>query len=312
MISLKQLRYFDALARFRHFGRAAEHCAVTQPALSMQIQELERELGTALVERRPRRVLLTEAGREIAARAARVLGEIRDIGDVARASHGALSGPLSLGVIPTVAPYLLPPLLPRLQARYPRLELRVRETQTSTLTEELIEGKLDLLLLAMPILHSEVETLDLFEDRFLLATSMAEPTARQRPATVELLKQGRLLLLEEGHCLRDQALAFCQLRDIRQVDTFGTSSLSTLAQMVAGGMGLTLLPEISIAFETARVPLRLTRFEKPEPSRMLGLAWRASSPRADDFVKLGELIAAGGPGGPGGPGGSVDPHLARK
>lgn len=298
MISLKQLRYFDALARLGHFGRAADHCAVTQPALSMQIQELERELGTALVERRPRRALLTEAGREIAARAARVLGEIRDIGDVARASGGTLSGPLSLGVIPTVAPYLLPPLLPRLQARYPRLELRVRETQTSTLTEELIEGKLDLLLLAMPIHHPEIETLDLFEDRFLLATSTNEPKARQCPATVDLLKHGRLLLLEEGHCLRDQALAFCQLRDIRQVDTFGTSSLSTLAQMVAGGMGLTLLPEISIAFETARVPLRLTRFEKPEPSRMLGLAWRSSSPRKNDFVKFGELIAERGSHGP--------------
>jgi LysR family hydrogen peroxide-inducible transcriptional activator len=293
MISLKQLRYFDALVRFGHFGKAADHCAVTQPALSMQIQELERELGTALVERRPRRVLLTEAGQEIASRAARVLGEIRDIADVARASGGVLSGPLSLGVIPTVAPYLLPPLLPRLQARYPRLELRVRETQTSTLTEELIEGKLDLLLLAMPIIHPEIETLDLFEDRFLLATSAKDKAARGRPATVELLKRSRLLLLEEGHCLRDQALAFCQLRDIRQVDTFGASSLSTLVQMVANDMGLTLLPEISVAFETARVPLRLARFEKPEPSRVLGLAWRSSSPRKDDFAKLGELITAG-------------------
>jgi LysR family transcriptional regulator, hydrogen peroxide-inducible genes activator len=290
MISIKQLRYLDAISRFGHFGKAAEHCAVTQPALSMQIQEMERSLGVQLVERRPKGASLTEAGREIARRGGRILSEVRDITDYARQSDKPLTAPVKLGVIPTVAPYVLPPLLPILRQQYPLVDLYVRETHTQQLIAELIDGTLDLLVLALPVEHSDIETIQLLEDRFLLAL----PADRQVPgrirATPDLIKNDRVLLLEEGHCLRDQALAFCQLRKVDSIDTFGASSLSTIVQMVANGMGLTLLPEISLGFETMHSKIRVMRFKEPEPKRTLGLAWRTTSPRKRDFIEFGKLI----------------------
>jgi LysR family hydrogen peroxide-inducible transcriptional activator len=296
MASFKQLRYFDAVARFGHFRKAAEHCAVTQPALSMQIRELERELGVRLVERRPRGATLTEAGREIARRASRILTEVRDLRDCARKSEEPLSGALSLGIIPTVAPYVLPPLLPSMRERYPALDLQVRETHTQQLRDELLDGSLDLLMLALPLEHADIETMPLFEDRFLLAMPRTRRVKGGMRATPELLKQDRLLLLEEGHCLRDQALAYCELRRVDSIDTFGVSSLSTIVQMVANGMGLTLLPEISIELETRHEQVRLMRFEEPEPRRVLGLAWRATSPRKRDFAEFAKLVARAFPG----------------
>ena len=290
MITLKQLRFFDAVARFQHFGKAAEHCAVTQPALSMQIKELERELGVELIERRPRGVSLSAAGQEIAGRAGRMLTEARDLADFARHRTGVLSGALRLGVIPTAAPYILPPLLPVLREKYPGLELHIRETQTHSLLRELLDGSLDLMLVALPIEHPDIETGKLFEDRFLLAMPEGRRIASHVRATPDLMKEDRLLLLEEGHCLRDQALTFCHLRRVDNIDTFGASSLSTLVQMVANGMGLTLLPEISIAHETRHGGIRLMRFANPEPKRTLGLAWRRTSPRKRDFEELGRLI----------------------
>ena len=290
MITLKQLRFFDAVARFQHFGKAAEHCAVTQPALSMQIKELERELGVELIERRPRGVSLSAAGQEIAGRAGRILTEARDLADFARHRTGVLSGALRLGVIPTAAPYILPPLLPVLREKYPGLELHIRETQTHSLLRELLDGSLDLMLVALPIEHPDIETGKLFEDRFLLAMPEGRRIASHVRATPDLMKEDRLLLLEEGHCLRDQALTFCHLRRVDNIDTFGASSLSTLVQMVANGMGLTLLPEISIAHETRHGGIRLMRFANPEPKRTLGLAWRRTSPRKRDFEELGRLI----------------------
>jgi LysR family transcriptional regulator, hydrogen peroxide-inducible genes activator len=289
MISLKQLRYFDAVARLRHFGNAASHCAVSQPALSMQIRELENELGLLLLERHPRGVRLTREGREIAERAGRILSEVHNLRDYARHGNALLTGTLRLGIIPSIAPYLLPPMLPKLRGAYPHLELNIRETQTEHLLSELLEGTLDVLVLAMPVEHPEITTLDLFEDRFRLAL----PPDRKRPdrvrATPEILNSGRLLLLEEGHCLRDQALAICQLRKTDYIDTFGASSLSTLVQMVANGMGMTLLPEISLAVEASHHDVHLMRFAPPEPRRVVGLAWRASSPRSRDFAELGKL-----------------------
>lgn len=290
MVSLKQLKYFEAVARHSHFGRAAEQCAVSQPALSMQIQDLERELGLQLIERRASGATLTEAGREIARRAARILGEVRDLADYAHLRGQPLSGPLRLGVIPTVAPYLLPSLLVRLRDQFPALELQLRETQTDVLIGELLEGALELLVLALPVEHRDIETIKLFDDRFLLAL----PRGRRFPARVragpQILKTDRLLLLEEGHCLRDQALSYCHLRQVDHVDTFGASSLATLVQMVANGMGLTLLPQISVAQESQRGNIQVMRFEDPEPKRTLGLAWRTTSPRKRDFVELGRLI----------------------
>jgi len=290
MISIKQLRYLDAISRFGHFGKAAAHCAVTQPALSMQIQEMERDLGVQLVERRPKGASLTDAGREIARRGDRILQEVRDIADFARQAGKPFAAPIKLGVIPTVAPYVLPPLLPLLRAKYPQLDLHVRETHTQQLIAELIDGTLDLLLLALPVEHPDVETIKLIEDRFLLALPPDREVHGRIRATADLIKNDRLLLLEEGHCLRDQAQAFCQLRKVDSIDTFGASSLSTIVQMVANGMGLTFLPEISVGLETMHSKIRVMRFTDPEPKRVLGLAWRTTSPRKGDFVEVGKLI----------------------
>ena len=292
MISLKQLRYFDSVARLKHFGRAAEQCAVTQPALSMQIQELEKELGVQLIERSRSGVLLTEAGREIARRATRVLGEARDIVDFARRQGKLLSGPLHLGVIPSIAPYVLPALLPLVREKFPDLDLHLRETQTQTLVEELLEGSLDLLLLALPVDDPEIETQKLFNDRFLLAMPKSRRLSNKVRATPDLLEHDRLLLLEEGHCLRDQALSFCNLRRVDNSDTFGASNLSTIVQMVANGLGMTLLPELSIKLECRHDDIRLMRFTDPQPRRVVGLAWRKSSPRKSHFAELGKLITA--------------------
>lgn len=292
VVSLKQLKYFDAVARSGHFGRAAEQCAVTQPALSMQIQQLEKFLGLQLLERSRGGVMLTEGGRDIAQRAARVLADVRDIVDSARRQGGVLSGPLGLGVIPSVAPYILPQLLPAVRNAFPDLDLHIRETQTQMLTRELLDGQLDLLLLALPIDHPDIETIRLFEDRFLLAMAASHRVSNRVRATPELLEDGRLLLLEEGHCMRDQALAFCSLRRIENINTFGASSLSTLVQMVANGLGMTLLPELAVPLEAKRGDIHLMRFTEPEPERTIGLAWRRSSPRKRHFVELGKMIAA--------------------
>jgi len=291
MISLKQLRYFDAVVRTGHFGRAAEQCAVTQPALSMQIQEMEKDLGMPLLERGRNGVIPTEAGREIAGRAARILGEVRDIVDFARRQGETLAGPLHFGVIPSVAPYLLPALLPLIRSKFPDLDLSLRETQTQHLVDELLEGGLDLLLLALPVEHAEVETMKLFTDRFLLAMPKSRRIASRIRATPDLLKQDRLLLLEEGHCLRDQALAFCSLRRVDNIDTFGASNLSTLVQMVANGLGFTLLPQLAVELEGRRGDIKLMRFADPEPRRVIGLAWRKSSPRKRHYAELGRIIA---------------------
>jgi LysR family hydrogen peroxide-inducible transcriptional activator len=219
-----------------------------------------------------------------------VLNEVRDIGDFARQSREPLSAPIRFGVIPTVAPYVLPSLLPLIRANYPQLVLHVRETHTQQLVTELLDGALDLLLLALPVEHAEIETLPLMEDRFLLALPPGRTLRGRIKATPELFQNDRLLLLEEGHCLRDQALAFCNLRQVGSLDTFGTSSLSTIVQMVANGMGLTFLPEVSIGLEAMGGRVRTQRFDDPEPSRLLGLAWRATSPRKPDFIDLGVQI----------------------
>ncbi|MCG6857873.1 MAG: hydrogen peroxide-inducible genes activator [Salaquimonas sp.] len=290
MTSLKQLRYFDAVARHGHFGRAAEHCAVSQPALSMQIRDLEQELGLKLFERLARGIRLTPEGREVEKRVARILSDIRDLDDYAKQRGAPLSGPLNLGVIPSLAPYVLPPLLPLLQRRFGELDLSIRETQTQHLVDELIEGRLDLLLLALPVEHAEIETLALFEDCFLLAYPPDRKIDKDVLATPELLKSDRLLLLEEGHCLRDQALALCELRQTDHINTFGASSLSTIVQMVANGMGMTLLPEIAVDLETRHQRVGLKRFAEPQPFRSIGLAWRRRSPRKPDFMALGSLI----------------------
>jgi LysR family transcriptional regulator, hydrogen peroxide-inducible genes activator len=179
-----------------------------------------------------------------------------------------------------------------LRGEHPELDLHIRETQTQQLLLQLLDGSLDLLLLALPVEHPDLETIPLFEDRFLLALPRRRKTRGRTRATADLIKEDRLLLLEEGHCLREQALAFCQLRQVDNIDTFGASSLSTIVQMVANGLGLTLLPEISVELESRHGDIRLMRFAEPEPSRTLGLAWRSTSPRKRDFVEFGRLVTS--------------------
>ena len=235
---------------------------------------------------------LTVEGKEMALRASRILAEVRDLSDFARQRASLLSGALHLGVIPSVAPYVLPPLLPMLREQYPGLDLHIRETQTQALLQQLLDGTLDLLLLALPVKHPEIETMAPVRGPLPSgAAAHASQQGRVR-ATADLIKEDRLLLLEEGHCLRDQALAFCQLRQVDSINTFGASSLSTIVQMVANGLGLTLLPEISVALETRHADIRVMRFAEPEPSRTLGLAWRSTCSRKRDFVEVGRLITS--------------------
>ena len=278
MPTLRQFRYFEALSRTGHFGRAAEECAVTQPALSMQIQEMEKELGVTLVERRRDGVMLTSEGGEILAHVRNVLAEVEAITGYVQNRDG-LSGTLRFGVIPTVGPYLLPSLLPELSRQYPELKLQVRETRTATLLEELEQGRVDLIVGALPLEGSDIVSDSLFQDRFLLATPAARP-APPVSAIREYLASEQLLLLEEGHCLRDQALNHCEAAGIRFGEIYGTSNIATLIQMVANGLGITLVPEISLDMEINRARVRLSRFAAPEPYRTIALAWRRSSPRA--------------------------------
>jgi LysR family transcriptional regulator, hydrogen peroxide-inducible genes activator len=291
-VSLRQLRYFDALAQSLHFGRAAKLCAVTQPALSMQIQELEKQLGAVLIERTQQGAKLTPRGEEVARRAMLILASVRDLADFAQHGGQLLTGPLHLGVIPTIAPYVLPKVLPHLRRDYPSLDLHLREAQTQYVLAGLAAGRLDAVILSLPAGEPEIETLELFDDPFVLALPACRVLhGREAYATPEMFEHERLLLLEEGHCLRDQALSFCGLRQVQNLNTFGTTSLSTIVQMVANGFGVTLLPKMSLETEARRADIQLLPFSPPEPSRKIGLAWRQTSPRKRDFAVLGAMIS---------------------
>jgi len=290
MVTLRQLRYFETLARTKHFGMAADQCAVTQPALSMQIKELERELGVELVERRGNTIVVTPAGQEIAARSEAILSQVRELSDYARQHQGVLTGTLRLGIIPSIAPYLLPDLLTEVTKHYPQLDLQIRETQTNALVEELVRGELDAVLVALPVEPSQLETMPLFEDRFLIAVqSQAAPEWGKSDLRTRI-GQERLLLLEEGHCLRDQALQFCQIANMQARKALGAASLTTIMQMVAAGHGITLLPELCAKTEVDRQRVALIAFPEEPPMRVVGLAWRRSSARQSDFTALGALI----------------------
>ena len=263
---------------------------MTQPALSMQVRELEREIGAELIERRPGDIMLTATGVEVAQRAERILAATRDLVDFAR-HRDILSGELRLGIIPTLAPYVLPRVLPRLQTRYPRLRLELRETRTKALLDELSGGALDAVMLALPADGADVQTLPLFVDRFMLALPADDPRPANRRIAVGDVDQRRLILLEEGHCLRDQALAFCGAPHNDAPTGLGATSLATVMQMVANGYGVTLLPEVAAGVEVRDSRVKLLRFVEPQPTRSIGLAWRRTSPRARDFVALGEAVS---------------------
>jgi LysR family transcriptional regulator, hydrogen peroxide-inducible genes activator len=290
MLTLRQLQYFVALAELRHFGKAAERCCVTQPALSMQIKELEDTLGVQLVRRQRGHMSLTVHGKEVAARAQVLLNTARDLQDYAHHCSRTLVGELRLGVIPSVAPYLLPKVLPKLEARYPELRLKLQETLTQALVSDVLEGGLDAVVVALPLNDARIESTHMFDDAFLLARSRNAGRRKARNVSVASLTSERMLLLNDGHCLRDQALEYCQTIDPDSLSEFGASSLSTIMKMVASGYGVTLLPEIAAETELADPRIELLRFEDPEPKRTIGLAWLKSSMRSRDFIALARLI----------------------
>ena len=287
-ITLRQLRYFDALARHSHFGRAAAACAISQPALSMRIKELEEALGGVLVERRARQVALTKFGEEAARRVRDILRSVDELGDFARASRDRLVGRLRIGMIPTIAPYLLPKVIGNLTRTHPELDIHVRETLTPKLIEELAEGRLDTAIVALPVSEPSLVEVALFSEHFLLVRP-GEDEGTPVPSR-KMLRAMRLLLLEEGHCFRDQALSFCNMQSPPPREVLDASSLSTLVQMVSAGIGVTLIPEMAVAVETRSACVSVARFKNPQPSRTIGMIWRKTSPLARQLLQFSEVI----------------------
>jgi LysR family transcriptional regulator, hydrogen peroxide-inducible genes activator len=290
-ITLKHLRYFEALARHRHFGRAAEASAISQPALSLQVKDLETILGAPLVERRSRQIGLTALGEAFALRARDILRAVDELQALAQASTGPLSGRLRLGVIPTIAPYLLPRVMQDLARHFPALDLRPREAITPKLMRDLGEGRLDLALVALPVSEPSLVEHPLFDEEFLLVRH--RNAADQPIPPLADLPQAPLLLLEEGHCFRDQALAFCKLPASPAGEIMEGSSLATLVQMVGAGIGMTLIPEMAAGIETRTAPVVLHRLPKPRPGRTIGLVWRRSNPLSDRYAALAEALRGG-------------------
>ena len=287
-LTLKHLRYFDALARQGHFGRAAEDCGISQPALSVQIRDLEAMLGAALVERGARTLRLTALGEAFLDRARRILVEVDGLAALKRAAEGPLAGPFRLGVIPTVAPYLLPQMMAVLAERMPALDLAPREAITPSLVADLVAARLDAAVLALPISEPALEEMPLFEEEFMLVRAQGEADAAV-PAP-EDLQAMRLLLLEEGHCFRDQALSFCKIGPAAPKIVMEGSSLSTLVQMVGAGLGLTLLPQMALPLETRGAAVSVARFAPPAPSRQIGMVWRRSNPLGERLREVGEIV----------------------
>jgi LysR family hydrogen peroxide-inducible transcriptional activator len=287
-ITFRQLRYFDALAGQSHFGRAAAACGISQPALSMQIKELEEALGAVLIERGARQVRLTKFGEEAALRVRDILRSVDELGDFARASRGWLAGQLHIGMIPTIAPYLLPTVIGDLTRMHPELDIHVREALTSRLIQELVEGRLDTAIVALPVSEPSLTEVRLFAENFLLVRP-GEDEGTPVPSS-ETLREMRLLLLEEGHCFRDQALSFCNMQSSPPRDALDASSLSTLVQMVSAGMGVTLIPEMAVAVETRSASVSVARFKDPQPSRTIGMIWRKTSPLAGQLLQLSEVV----------------------
>ena len=283
-LTLKQFRYFEALAAEGHFGRAADSCAISQPALSMQIKELEETLGTPLFERGARTIRLTRFGEDFAVRIRDILRSVDELGDLARASKGQLAGRLRLGVIPTVAPYLLPTVMRDLTRTYPGLDLHIRETVTPRLLQDLAEGRLDCAIVALPVSEPSLTEFALFAEDFVLVRPVKD--ADKAVPSAEALGEMRLLLLEEGHCFRDQALAFCNQQGVRPRELLDGSSLTTLVQMVSAGIGVTLIPEMAVLLETRSGGVSLARFAGSPPSRTIGMVWRNASPLAAQLRQM--------------------------
>lgn len=292
-LTLKQLRYFSAVAAAEHFGRAADACSVSQPALSVQVKELETTLGLPVFERGARHVRLTAFGEDLLRRVQPILQSVDELHDLARAAHDGLSGRLRLGVIPTIAPYLLPTLLPHLTKAAPDMDIHVRETVTPRLIKELTDGALDAAIVALPIDEPTLTEMPLFDEDLVLVRPATDPeTKAPRP---EDLARMRLLMLEEGHCFRDQTLSFCAMTSRRPREGLDGSSLSTLVQMVGAGIGVTLIPDMAVAVEARAAPVNIIRFAAPRPMRTVGMIWRKTNPMADQLRDVAEIVRTAAP-----------------
>ncbi|WP_339756389.1 hydrogen peroxide-inducible genes activator [uncultured Hoeflea sp.] len=287
-LTLKQLRYFESLAQHGHFGRASHACSISQPALSVQIRELEETLGTGLFERGARHVRLTNFGEEFAVRVRGILRSVDELGELARASRDHLAGRLRIGVIPTIAPYLLPDIITNLTASNSNIEIQIRESLTPILVRELADGLLDAAVVALPVSEPSLTEIALFEEKFVLVRPVGD---EDKPVPGhEDLREMKLLLLEEGHCFRDQALSFCNIQSSRPREMLDASSLATLVQMVGAGLGVTLIPEMAISVETRSAPVSIAHFKSPQPSRTIGMIWRKTSPLAKQLTQISEVV----------------------
>ena len=291
----KQLQYFVALADIGHFGRAAEASHVSQSAFSNAIKELENTLQTQLVDRTKRRVTITAMGQDVATQARLVLRDMELLADLAAENRQPLTGDLRLGVIPTIAPFLLPPVLPKLRRAYPELDLYLIEDQTARIVERLLDGELDVVLLALPWEMRGVETLVLFKDRFCLATRKGTERVDPENYRFDRLAAASILLLEDGHCLRDHALAACRIRNTQKVQPFAASSILTLVEMVDADLGITFLPEMAAGSALLRNTSVQLHPLGERSSRKIGLVWRKGSNRAEEFALLGEFLEANRP-----------------
>ena len=290
-MNLRDLRYLVALADHRHFGRAADASFVSQPTLSTQIRKLEEELGVSLVERAPRKVMLTPVGRDVAERARRIVAEVEQLKESARRSQDPEAGTVRLGLFPTLGPYLLPHVVQRIRERFPRLELLLVEEKSDAILARLRDGRLDAGLLALPVHDDQLHAEFLFEEPFVLAVPEAHPLAKRDSLALSELADQRLLLLEDGHCLRDQALEVCQLAGAGEMGEFRATSLETLRQMVAANVGVTLLPSLSVKPPVARSDnIHLLAFRDSSPSRQIAMVWRRSSAMDGFLQKLAQVF----------------------
>ncbi len=290
--TLKQLKYLCAVADHGHFGNAAKACHVSQSTLSAGILELEEALGASLVERNNRQVILTGLGTDIVTRAQSILLEIEDLVALCDASSAPFSGKMRLGVIPTVAPYILPELLKRLRKQHPEFQLFIREDLSGHLLDALQHGELDVLLMALPFPGEKVETMHLFKDNFVFACPAGHELAKKKSLSTSQLRNEELLLLEDGHCLRDHALEACHLRDSEISVPYQATSLNTIVQMVANGIGVTLLPQMALdARILSGTDVETRHFKEADVSRSIGLMWRSKTPRRAEFTLLGQFIA---------------------
>ncbi len=294
-MNLRDLAYLVALAEHRHFGRAAEACFVSQPTLSTQLKKLERELGVELIERSSRQVVLTDTGRQVVERARIVLDEEQRIRAIAARAHDPRSGSIRLGLFPTLGPYLLPHVVPELHRRLPNLEVLLVEEKSDELLERLRNGRLDVAVLAMPVADDQLHLEPLFAEDFLLAVHIDDPLAAAvEPVDVNVLNRAPVLLLEEGHCMRGQALEICRLSDTTERRDFRATSLETLRQMVVAGVGVTLMPELAVQPPVPPADeIRLLRFREPVPRREIGMFWRPTSVYRDLFPEVAEILRSG-------------------